>query len=162
MSFRPSSLPSALRQNLDKQINSFHIQITFPIKVLMENHTCSPAVHGKSHSHTASENLLVLLLEGKLQTKISTVVEWHTENSFHNSRLTYSTFVKWNHSMSYHNSTHTYLYCCEMNSYYFIPQLIVVWLNFHFYYGNAISVQRRSVVLNFPIRHSRHMTPGRT
>ena len=33
---RPSSLPSALRQNLDKQTKSFHIQITFCYQLTFE------------------------------------------------------------------------------------------------------------------------------
>ena len=59
--------------------------------------------YGYSHSHTASENLLVSPLEGKLQTTISTVVEWHTR--IHSTTVDILTLLLWNEIIVCHTTT---------------------------------------------------------
>ena len=56
-----------------------------------------------NHSHTASENLLVSPLEGKLQTTISTVVEWHTR--IHSTTVDILTLLLWNEIIVCHTTT---------------------------------------------------------
>ena len=67
-----------------------------------ENQNKNNLVIRFAHSHTASENLLVSPLEGKLQTTISTVVEWHTR--IHSTTVDILTLLLWNEIIVCHTT----------------------------------------------------------